>query len=630
MIFSTGELELYFNQTTFGVERLFVAKDPERLSWVRGKTFGLPTGNNFLLKKEFSSEKFVGDFLYFSNLRCRLTVTKKSSAISFRYDFKNEGKKTIELAEGELGISIPFNDEFDKPEISLRRRVHAHIRTQGTTHVFCERYSGDLPSLGLIMIEGEAFAYSLERGACKRSRGAITLDLPANKIESGAEFSYEFLLFPCRDREDFREKAENFGFPMASANRLTVYAGEEIEIRSAKAQSLKTEDAELPFTDGKCVFSPTSVGEHRSTVLCGEKSISLCYYVIPKDLASKREEFLFNKQYLVREEGFGAFAAYDLRSGEMIVRRGVRSPFTLAGYRAAPLLFLLRRAQRSEVKEENLRKIEDAIAFYDKEIYRGGEVADDVGGKRARFFRRYYNHALFSAIKYEEYRAKGDLECLLQSAVILSNLYRSGAVYDVTPVLPIVDALREAGKNAIADDLTDLIAEAADRLISSGNKYASFKGLPYGPEIVCGALSTLLDAYFLTGKDYYLMTSREHLARLETFSYPSLDFATDEVPEIFQKDRGSGLSYDMSPHFTAVHFALVYDKYYCATGEEKYRMLAERIARACLSLFEEDGASFRSRAAARCLNGAILPDHEEISCGEDVVLYHFDLLFDRK
>ena len=167
-------------------------------------------------------------------------------------------------------------------------------------------------------------------------------------------------------------------------------------------------------------------------------------------------------------------------------------------------------------------------------------------------------------------------------------------------------------------------------MIKSGNKYASFKGLPYGPEIVCGALSTLLDAYFLSGKEYYLQTAKEHLARLETFSFPSLDYATDEVPEIFQRDRGSGLTYDMSPHFTAVHFVVVYEKYFRATGETRYRDLTERILRASLTLFDKSGRSVRSKAAPRLVNDLPLKEGEQISCGEDVVLYHFGLLFARK
>ena len=66
MIFSAAGLTLYFNKTTFGVERLSVDGDPETLSWVYGKNFALPYGNNFLLKSNFAGGKFTAEFLYFS------------------------------------------------------------------------------------------------------------------------------------------------------------------------------------------------------------------------------------------------------------------------------------------------------------------------------------------------------------------------------------------------------------------------------------------------------------------------------------------------------------------------------------------------------------------------------------
>ena len=49
-----------------------------------------------------------------------------------------------------------------------------------------------------------------------------------------------------------------------------------------------------------------------------------------------------------------------------------------------------------------------------------------------------------------------------------------------------------------------------------------------------------------------------------------------------------------------------------------------------MTLFEEKGVGRRSKAAVATVNGFTLPPYEEISCGEDVVLYHFDLLFGRK
>lgn len=630
MIFCGGGLELDFNKTTFGVERLFASGDSERLSWVRGKTFGLPSGNNFLLKSHFGKDKFTAEFLYFSNMICSLAVTADADAVSFRYLFKNEGKKPLALEEGEIALSLPFQDSFDEPDISLRRRVHAHVRPHGAAYIYCERYSANLPAMGLVMTRGESFSYSLERNACKGARGNILLNLPAMTLPAGGTYECEFLLFPVMGREDFFRKAEEKGFPIVRAESLAVFSGEEVVLRSLSASAVKTESGEIPFTDGICRLRAEGSGEKRATILAGDRAVRLTYFVLSKDISARRAHFVAENQYLSEGEYQGAFTAYDREKSSILVRHGVRSPFSLAGFRAAPLLFLLGEDRRGTLPPEISDKADASIALYDREIYRGGEVSDDVRGKRARFFRRYYNYPLFAAIKYEEYLRSGDLALLRQSAEILIRLYQSGEVYETAPTVRITETLREKGEAALAGRLTDLIVAAADKLISSGNKYAPFKGLSYGPEIVYGALSTLLDAYLLSGNEYYLITAKEHLARLETFSFPSLDYATDEVPEIFQRDRAKGLIYDMSPHFTAAFFAVVYDKYYRATGEKVYRDLSYKILKASMTLFEESGASCRSKSAVKRVNDLEIPPYEEISCGEDVVLYEFGLLFERK
>ena len=227
-----------------------------------------------------------------------------------------------------------------------------------------------------------------------------------------------------------------------------------------------------------------------------------------------------------------------------------------------------------------------------------------------------------------------EVRTLTQNKVLLdgamgTNLYKSGSVYEVTPTLAVAEALREAGRDKMAEELSEEVVAAADKIIAGGNKYAPFKGLSYGPEIVYGALSTLLDAYFLTENPYYLQTASEHMARLSAFAFPSLDYATADLPEIFQRDRGNSLYYDMSPHFTAVHIALVYEKYFRASGEADYHTVAQRIMRAALTLFDERGRGHRSKAAAKSVNDIPLKKYEGISYGEDVILYHFGLLFDR-
>ena len=81
-VFKGGGLELYFNPMTFGVERLTVKDDASHFSWVKGKSFALPSGNHFLVKGDFASPSvFQAEFQYFSDITAKMTVDEWKGAV---------------------------------------------------------------------------------------------------------------------------------------------------------------------------------------------------------------------------------------------------------------------------------------------------------------------------------------------------------------------------------------------------------------------------------------------------------------------------------------------------------------------------------------------------------------------
>ena len=628
MVFSAAGLTLYFNKSTFGVERMAADEDPEALSFVSGKNFGLPCGNNFLLKSEYSDKSFIGEFLYFNEIVCTLVVSEKEGTISFRYTFKNEGKDAVDLAEGDLGIYLPFLDRCDDVELSLRRRVHAHLRTQGSCYACCERYSGTFPSLGMVMTEGESYSYASENSSRAGARGEMILRLPAMKLLPQHSYSAELRFYLCNGREEFFEKAASLGLLCVPESDLTVYEGEEIILRSERAELLRTEDITLPFKGGIARIIASGVGEHTFEISDGQKKLAGSYYVLPKNIAERRADSIFERQFLREGKFAGGFTAYDRLNDEMLFGGGVHSPFRFGGESAAALIFLLREGAEGNLSEKKREMVDRALAFYDREIYRGGEVADEAGGKRARFSKGYDHYPLFAAIKYEQYRYTGELAPLMQSAVILSEYFEKAPFYVLTPVSMIAEALRKEGKGRIADEMIEKLSHGAEQLLSKDEK--AFRAIPFSAAFVCGAVSTLLDLYAMTKKAEYLENAKNYLPMLDAFCFPSLSYATDCVPILSECDLGKGVIYDMSPHYSDIRFAVVYERYFAVTGEEKYHLSAEKIARASLTLFGEKGASCRGKAAAAVLNDRELSPYEEISCGEDIVLYYFNLLFERK
>lgn len=628
MIFSAAGLTLYFNKSTFGVERMAAAEDPEALSFVSGKTFGLPCGNNFLLKSEYSDNSFIGEFLYFNEIVCTLVVSEKEGTISFRYTFRNEGKEAVDLSEGDLGICLPFFDRCDDAELSLRRRVHAHLCTRGNFSAYCERYSGAATSLGVVMTEGTIYSYALESGERAGERGEILLRLPAMKLAPQESYSVELCYYLCNTREDFYKKADRLGFLNVKASALTVYEGEEIVLSSKSAEKVRTEKGEVSFRNGEARIDAIGPGEHSFEIVSGDQVALGAYYVLPKDIFERRAGFILERQFLSDGRYAGAFTAYDRLNDEMLLGGGVRSPFRFGGESAAALLFLLREGAAGRLSELARESLDRAIAFYDREIYRGGEVADDAGGKRARFCKNYDHYPLFAAIKYEEYRYKGDIDALLESASILSEYFERERVYAVTPFLMVTEALGKEGQDAASKALIDRFSRGAAWLLLDDKK--AFREIKYSASFVCGAVVALVDLFAATGRKEYLEGAKRYLAMLDAFTFPSLSYATDCVPTLYECDLGKGAVYDMSPRYTAIDFAVAYERAFRVTGEERYHLLSVKIARACLTLFGDRGASCRAKAAASILNGRELSPFEEISCGEDIVLYYIDLLFERK
>lgn len=77
------------------------------------------------------------------------------------YEVRNTAAEAIEL--GSLGISTPYRDLYSSSRESLDNAVHAHIWTGGAdSWAWAQPMDGSGPGLGLQLMEGELWAYSVE------------------------------------------------------------------------------------------------------------------------------------------------------------------------------------------------------------------------------------------------------------------------------------------------------------------------------------------------------------------------------------------------------------------------------------------------------------------------------------
>ena len=610
-VFRGGGLELHFVEETFASERIWIRDDASRLNFAKGKSFGLPFGNQFLSEKDFSSPAcFRAKFLYFSDITAMVTVDEHDGAVRFSYLFRNEGKKQVSVEAGELGVYFPFNDTFDIPSVTLRRRVRSFVHTEGATYIYNARISGEPGAVSLLMTKGECTSYRTETNSLRADMGDVSLDLPALTLDPNETYEWEFLLFYHRDEKEFVEKAKAYGFFSVTADSLVVREGEPVRIRSERAKELVCEDIRIPFTDGECHFTPQGEGEHVLSLSDGEGRHFLRCFVLPRDTAERRIDHILH--VLSLEDGKRGFRAYDPALGQPVLPKGK----TLADTTAMPLLFLLSEVLRG--RKELSPVVDETLSFYDKERNFASVIADRKKDRMACI--------AFSLLKYEEYRYRGDVVCLMESAMVLSSLLNDGFFSAMAPTFRVISSLRQEGKETVAKELSDQLIRAADAVIAGGNKYDDKK--VFSPYAVCDALTLLSDAYLLTGNEYYLMNAKEHLARVKAFFAPSCDYRTDKMPILLRADNALGIPCETSPCLEAVLFAVALERYARASEDTECDRPVEGILTALLTLFDKTGGARRGDPLPATVNeGEPSPD---ISWGEDVILYLINLLFTRE
>lgn len=621
-----------FNKANGAIEGLRLVSDSTCFNWVESRNgYGIPYGNAFLLKSETGDNTIKLTYQYFSELQLIITRELTVDGMVEQYSFVNNGKDTLHFTEGELGIFMPFNDSFDTAEVSLMRRCHSHIWCGGNTaYIYNLRMNGDNPNVGLVMTKGYITSYGIEKTFLKGDRGDFVMLLPETDIPSGGSVSLDFLVFYYSSYEDFEEIVRDKGGCICTADCYTPEVGDSISVTAYGANSVVSGGVTYKIEGGKCDVVINDEGEQRIVVNYSDKQTFININAFSKkEKLPVRAKFAVNNQMVKSGRLEGAFLSYDNANCRTIYKAGRRSRFNTAGCHPTTLLAIVRGVNAGILNKNDYDDIIDkSMSFYDRELIKGGEIADDIGKRRVKFAKKYYTYPLFVAIKLEYYKYSGDINSLVQAAVIMKNYYSSGAMYELTPVFPLIREIRRAGENALADELQDMLTSCADDIINNGCKYANVCGLMFSHQIVTAASAVLCDAFALTGKQYYLMNAREHLAKLMLFDGIQPDFRLNSVAVIYHSDKLCKKAYgDETPHFINSDSALAYYKYYKVTNDVEFLNKAKRNISACLTLFDKEGKGNRSHTEPLMVNGIKSRGYEQISGGEDIIMYYYSLIF---
>ena len=133
----------------------------------------------------------------------------------------------------------------------------------------------------------------------------------------------------------------------------------------------------------------------------------------------------------------------------------------------------------------------------------------------------------------------------------------------------------------------------AEFIIKKGVDYPEHE-VNYEQTIVGPAVTFLLEMFLTTREQKYLDECQPHLECLEAFNGRQPDHHLHEVAIRHWDGWWFGkrpLWGDVFPHYWSTVTAVAFQRYHQATGDDSYRLRAEKIVAGNLSLFSDDGSA---------------------------------------
>lgn len=584
-------------------------QDEYQMNWVaEGRRWGkihLPEGIIGIVTREFTEA---------GNLR-------------EKYSFRNATAMDFFLRKNEIGIAVPFPDNYVSADICMTERCHAHIWCGGeTTYIYGLRMGGKAPHLGLVLCRGAVNRYSLERNeeASSNDRGSIILHPEISCLKPGESYIVEWELFWFEDRDAFLRRMNQFVHVIdVRIDRPIRFSQETLNMHISHLGTAKKEIGVwrngMPVTyrtkerDGvtwiEVMYSQECPEEEEWQIRIGASHTTARTLIIsPIDkLAESRCDFITGKQQC-RNEGsklLGAFLIYDNEEKKQYYSLNDDHN---AGRERVAMGVLLAACLQKRKKPAWEQGLELFTKYVYRELYddKTGIVYNDAG--RNNQWHRLYNYPWMAVFFMERYKLYGKQQDLLETVQIIRSYYEQGGrkFYAIgIPVMESVKLLEKAGAVNQAAELTGLYRQHADLIAETGLSYPAHE-VNYEQSIVAPAVMLLLQVYELTGTEKYLQAAEEQMEVLKLFNGRQPDYHLFETAirhwdgYWFGKRRTLG---DTFPHYWSALSGLAFKYYAQITGDRQYLDMAEASLRGVLSMIREDGSASCAYVYPTAVNG---------------------------
>lgn len=607
----------------------------------------LITGVKQLPFVSFSEENGVCRSVY-EDWNFRATVERSfddDGYLNEKYTVKNVRDADAFLEQGDIGITVPFNDIYTYADDCMTNRCNTHLWCAGnTTYISAVKMGVSEHNLGLVLTEGAFASYSMCNADKHSRRGVFILDCEHLELLPNEEYVWNWKLFPFTDEEEFQKTIEKYRNTIKIiAEKHTVFGNEPIRCKiqlGFKPESLSV------LLDGKEVWAtekngeyyveavPCRLGDMRLSVNADNTHTFAEFYASedPEKVIKKRLYFIAEKQQYKRHGSalHGAFLVYDNKKKYPIFSSITRD-HNACRERVGMALLMCRYLQSHE--DAVLRaSLDDFTAFALREFFdaQTGEVFDGIGKNRK--YIRLYNAPWMVTFLTELYNLTGDKKYLDYCFKSINMYYENGG-YKFYPngfsMLLTYNAFKKAKMLDKCEKTVEHFGKHVGNIVKNGLSYPKHE-VNYEQTIVTPAVTFLSEFAVISGDKFYLDEARKHIQVLERFNGHQPSCHMNETPIRYWDDFwfGSGrMQGDTFPHYWSCLTARAFDDYYNAGGEEKYLIAAKECIRNCFCLFNENGEGSCAYVYPYKVNGQKGAFYDDWANDQDFALYFYMTMY---
>lgn len=664
------KIDYTVNPQTQAIQQITIQGDANRMNWLldtSGKqypwvTSGYGWGLGYFTKNDGSKSKQVkwttprkvtlGQIVYqVEDVEITVNRSIQGDDLVETYTFRNVGKASASLSD--IGIYMPFNDNYPDAETCVNARANAHIWDLGynAAYVNVLQMGGKAPHLGVMLEEGIINGYEIAerdiRKGMSNFRGVMSLTPQNMTFSPGESRRLSFRIFSHQGGDDFYTQllkrkgvyveCDKYVIEKGDHVKLSFYAGEDVETVSVTCNGEKKECSRNGNQWTAEIFL-TQLGENLLEFAYGngKKTYASCLVVSgERKLLAQRAHFIIDHQQMKDKSDarYGAYMVYDCENDKLFLNDVETVSYHDRDEGAERLgmgVFLAK--QYLLTGDDSLKKsLMDYVCFVrnrlqDKDFTTWSTV-DHKGRNRA------YNYPWVANLYFYMYKITKDGKYAKYGYETMQAMLRYFGYNFYAIDIPVslgLSVLKEANLTAEYQKLKSDYLKIGETYLKYGTSYPKHE-VNYEQSIVAPAVMVLSQLYLETKDMRYLDEAKRQMKLLDSFSGLQPSFHLNDIAirhwdgYWFGKREMWG---DVFPHYWSTLSAAAYYYYYLCIGDEAYSVKAKNIVRNNLCLFFENGEASCAYLYPKKVNGKEARFYDSFANDQDWALVYYILVND--